>query len=87
MFRWLFKKLSHVWRWINPTANTAQAIFVRLVAGDLIRSYLTRNPKTKMLLTDIDGLVYQLRKIVYIKETTAERIIRSVIHELGLMAG
>lgn len=85
MFRKLFNILKTVVRYIIPSQDSIQALLLKTLATDLLRAYLSKNPTTTIKLAALDHLIADLRQIVPIKETTAERVIRAAIHELGLL--
>jgi hypothetical protein len=58
-----------------------------MLAGDLVRSYLQRNPKTAFTVHEINDIVLKLRGLAHVNESVAERVIRSVIHELSEWSG
>ena len=87
LFKIILAPLRWVYRALSPNAEGMQATLIRMIAGDLLLEYLSRNPKTFLYLTEIDRLVTALRKLTGIKVTTAERIIRAVIQELGILVG
>lgn len=83
MFKAFFKALGTVWRWINPTANTAQAVLIRAVATDLVRQYFLKHPNVKVIVeTDVIPLIQFLMSMTGAKYDTAKRVVESVIHEI-----
>lgn len=87
MFKAIFRAIGKVLSWLNPNAPTIQAAFLKTLAGDIVRDYLSRNPKTVGMVVDIDRMTDILRGIVPVKKTTAERVIRSTLYELLTLGG
>lgn len=87
MFKAVFRAIGSVLAWLNPNAPTIQAALLKTVAGDIVRDYLFRNPKTIPHIASVDRMIDILRSVVPVKRTTAERIIRSTLYDLLVLAG
>lgn len=91
MFKKLLSGLAWLWRQINPTADNAFSMMIRLVATDLVREYISHNPDTPKyfdVAKRVSVFVMDLRKIFPgLKETTAERIVRAAMEEIFNLAG
>lgn len=83
MFKTIFKVMATVWRWINPTANSAQATLIRAIATDLVRQYLLKHPNVRVIIdSDVIPLIQFLMSMTGTKYDTAKRVVESVIQEV-----
>lgn len=85
IFKAIMVPLRYVYRAISPNAEGMQALLIRTIVTDVVRSYLSHNPKTEIHVAEIGNIVKSVRTILGINESTAERVIRSVIQEIGVM--
>ncbi len=82
MLRFLLQPLRWVWRLLSPVQDSAQALLIRTIVFDLLRSMLSKNPN---LLTAVDGIVKvveALREIIPVSEKVASRVVQSAMFEL-----
>lgn len=82
LFRALLVPLRALFRFIDPTRDTAQAALIRQIAVDLVRQYLARNPKAADTVFRGTQIIETLIRMFGIKPEIAQRVVESVFQEV-----
>lgn len=86
----VFKKLvklplgliGFLWRSISQTQQSHRSVLVGVIARDLLRAYLAKNPNTIPTLYAVRFLVMELVRLTGLEQTTALRVFEAAYQEV-----
>lgn len=82
MLNFLKKLPGKIFRVLIGRDKSVVAILLRTLAEDFLRSFLRRNPSTKVTLTLIAQISEQIAALADVNISVAERVVQATLHRL-----